>query len=327
MQREAELISHLQSRFRAGGGVRVGIGDDAAVLAGEGRRDWVVTTDLLIEGVHFLPRWQPAAAVGWKALARSLSDIAAMGARPRYALVALGVPSVTPSRWVKDFFAGLGRLARRFGVKLAGGDLSSAPQVVGDVQVIGEVERGRAILRRGAQPGGVVCVSGTLGFAALGLASLRHRAAVTNHFLQRAVRAHTYPTPRLALAQALVRRFQVKAMIDLSDGLSSDLARLCQASGVGARIYADRVPAVALPSEVRRRIRANAMDLALDGGEDYELLFVLSKDEARRLPKKLAGVKLTPIGEITRERQRILVEPSGQEVPLVARGWDHFRSG
>lgn len=327
MQREAELISHLQSRFRAGGGVRVGIGDDAAVLAGEGRHDWVVTTDLLIEGVHFLPRRQPAAAVGWKALARSLSDIAAMGARPRYALVALGVPSVTPSRWVKDFFAGLGRLARRFGVKLAGGDLSSAPQVVVDVQVIGEVERGRAVLRGGAQPGGVVCVSGTLGLAALGLVSLRRRAPASQPLLRRAVRAQTYPVPRLALAQALVRRFQVSAMIDLSDGLSSDLTRLCQASGVGARVYAERVPAVALPNSLQRRIGANAIDLALDGGEDYELLFILSKDQAQRLPKKLAGVKLTPIGETTRERQRTLVEPSGQEVPLLPRGWDHFRSG
>jgi len=146
MRSESEIIRGLQRRFRAGGGVRVGIGDDAAVLAGDRRRDWVVTTDWLIEGVHFRRQTHPPRAVGWKALARSLSDLAATAAQPRYALVALAVPSATSARWVDEFFAGVKALADRHGVKLVGGDLSSASQITIDVQALGVVERGRAAL-------------------------------------------------------------------------------------------------------------------------------------------------------------------------------------
>lgn len=328
MRSEAELIRALQQRFPAGGGVRVGIGDDAAVLAGDARREWVVTTDLLIEGVHFLDLRTPqhgqgasARAVGWKALARSLSDIAAMGARPLYALVALAVPAVTPTRWVDEFFAGVKGLAQRHRVRLAGGDLSSAPQIVADVQVLGTVEKGHALLRRGARPGDILFVSGTLGVSQLGLLALRHRRAAG---LARAVRAHCYPQPRLGLAQALGRRGGVSALIDLSDGLSTDLAHLCEASRVGARIFADRIPAVRLPRELARRWDTNSLALALHGGEDYELLFTLPQARAARLPKRLAGVKLTAIGEITR-RGLLLVDAGGRARRLAPRGWDHFR--
>ena len=302
----------------------MGIGDDAAVLAGAGRRDWVVTTDLMIEGDHFLPG-APARAVGWKALARSLSDVAAMGAHPRYALVALAVPRATPSRWVRTFFAGMAVLARRHGVKLAGGDLSSAPQIVVDVQVLGEVSQGRAVLRRGASAGELLFVSGTLGLSQLGLLALRRGRVRRTPLLRRALRAHRYPTARLALGEALVRRARVSAMIDVSDGLSTDLAHLCQASGVGARVLAERIPAVELPADLVRRFRANALELALNGGEDYELLFTVPNRQAARLPKRLAGVKLTPIGEITRGRRITLVDSRGREQPLQSRGWDPFR--
>ncbi|MFQ5778728.1 MAG: thiamine-phosphate kinase [Terriglobia bacterium] len=324
MRSEAEVISYLRRRFPAGGGLRVGIGDDAAVLAGEGRRDWVVTTDLMVEGDHFLPGI-PAHAVGWKALARSLSDIAAMGARPRYALVALAVPRATPSRWVRAFFAGMRALARPQGVKLAGGDLSSAPQIVADVQVLGEVSSKRAVLRRGARAGELIFVSGTLGLSQLGLIALRHRRVRLTPLLKRALRAHRCPAPRLALAQALVRRARVSAMIDVSDGLSTDVAHLCQASRVGARIFAGRIPAVELPVDLVRRFRTNALELALNGGEDYELLFTLPGVQAKRMPKQLAGVKLTPIGEITRGRRVTLVDSRGRERELKPRGWDPFR--
>jgi thiamine-monophosphate kinase len=321
---EVELIRYLQRCFPAAGGVRVGIGDDAAVLAGDARRDWVVTTDLLIENVHFLRRAQTPAAVGWKALARSLSDVAAMGARPRYALVALGVPADVATGWVREFFAGVGRLARRHRVVVAGGDLSSAPQVVVDVQVLGEVAKGRAILRGGARPGDTVFVSGTLGLSGLGLACVRARMASTRPPLKRAVRTHLWPEPRVKLAAALARR-RPGAMIDLSDGLSTDLGRLCAASSVGARVFAGRIPAVRLSWPLQRRLRTSGLELALHAGEDYELLFTLSKRQAARLPKKLAGVKLTPIGEITRARKIVLVDATGCKQVLPPRGWDHFR--
>lgn len=324
MRGEAEWLRDLQRRFPAGGGVRVGIGDDAAVLTGDPRRDWVVTTDLLVEGVHYLPGAQPARAVGWKALARSLSDIAAMGARPRYALVALAVPRTTPAAWVKQFFAGVEALARRHRVKVAGGDLSSAPQVVADVQVLGEVEKGRALLRRGARPGDTIVVSGTLGLSQLGLAALRYRVAAGRPLLQQARRAHFYPQPRLRLARTLAAR-GVRALIDVSDGLSTDLAHLCEASRVGARLFADRIPVVKLSVPLARRFRTTEMELGLHGGEDYELLFSLPTCKAGRLPKRLAGVNLTAIGEITRERKIVLVDAKGRERLLKPQGWDHFR--
>ena len=321
MRSESEIIRGLQRRFRAGGGVRVGIGDDAAVLAGDRRRDWVVTTDWLIEGVHFRRQTHPPRAVGWKALARSLSDLAATAAQPRYALVALAVPSATSARWVDEFFAGVKALADRHGVRLVGGDLSSASQIMIDVQALGVVERGRAALRRGARPGDVLFVSGTLGLSHLGLAALRRGRA---REFRRAVRFHLYPEPRVRLARLLARR-GVTAMIDVSDGLSTDLAHLAEASGVGARLAADKVPVVRLTAAEERRLGVTPWALAANGGEDYELLFTLPPRRAARLPLKLAGVRLTAIGEITRGRGLALVGPSGRARPLSVRGWDHFR--
>lgn len=322
MRSEAELIRFLQKKFGAGGGLRVGIGDDAAVVR-VGRGEWVITTDLLVEGAHFLPGTPPR-AVGWKALARSLSDCAAMGARPRYTLVALALPPATPARWVKEFFSGFAQLARHHGVKLAGGDLSRANQVVADVQVIGEVKRGRAVLRRGARPGDAILVSGTLGLAGLGLAVLRRGLKPAAPGIKHALRAQLYPQPRILLAQALARR-GATAMIDVSDGLSTDLHHLCEASSVGARLYAEKIPAVNLPRALARRLGTSGLELALNAGEDYELLFTVPKAKAARLPKKLNGVKLTWIGEITHGRRVILVEAGGRERALAARGWDHFR--
>lgn len=322
MRSEAEIIRGLRRRFRAGGRVRVGIGDDAAVLApAPPGRDCVVTTDWLIEGVHFRRDTHPARAVGWKALARSLSDLAAMAAEPRYAIVALAAPPATSSRWVDGFFAGVKALARRHGVALVGGDLSSAPQIAVDVQALGEVERGRAVRRAGARPGDVLFVSGTLGLSHLGLAALRRGRAAE---FRRAVRFHLYPQPRLRLARALGRR-RVTAMIDASDGLSTDLAHLSEASGAGARLWREKIPVVRLTLAEEKRLGVIAWELAVNGGEDYELLFTLPKRRAARLPKRLAGVKLTAIGEITRRRGLRVADAQGRERPLAVRGWDHFR--
>ncbi|MGH9861897.1 MAG: thiamine-phosphate kinase [Candidatus Acidiferrales bacterium] len=322
MRSEAEIVRFLQKKFRSGGGLRVGIGDDAAVVR-VGPREWVITTDLLVEGAHFLPGTL-ARAVGWKALARSLSDCAAMGARPRYTLVALALPPATPDRWVREFFSGFARLARRHGVRLAGGDLSRAGQIVADVQVIGEVARGRTMLRRGARPGDVIFVSGRLGLAGLGLACRRKKLKPAGPLARQCRRAHLYPQPRVGLGPALARR-GATAMIDVSDGLSTDLHHLCEASGVGARVFASKIPAVEMPVGLARRLRTSGLDLALNSGEDYELLFMLPQARAARLPKKLAGVALTAIGEITRGPQITIVEARGREHELVARGWDHFR--
>ncbi|MCI0402959.1 MAG: thiamine-phosphate kinase [Acidobacteria bacterium] len=324
MRSEDEIIQQLRRLFPAGGRVRVGIGDDAAVLAGDARHDWVLTTDLLVEDVHFVRRWQPARAVGWKALARSLSDIAAMGARPVAALVALALPADTPTAWVKEFFRGIDVLARRFGVRVIGGDLSSARQIVAAVQVLGEVEKGRALLRSGARPGDLLFVSGALGLSQLGLLRLQSRGVPMQPVLKRALRAHFYPWPRVALARAL-QRYRPSAMIDLSDGLSTDLHHLCAASGVGACLFGPRLPAVNVPATLARRLRTTGMELALHGGEDYQLLFTLPQSRPQPPPKNLAGARLTAIGEITRDPRVVLVDASGRSERLAPRGWDHFR--
>jgi len=323
VESEWEIIDYLRRRAGRGGGVRVGIGDDAAVLAGEGRTDWVVTTDLMIEDVHFLRQMQPPRAVGHKALARSLSDIAAMGGVPRYALVALAVPPELASRWVKQFFDGALALARRHRVRLAGGDLSRAGRVIADVQVLGTVEKGKAFLRAGARAGDALFVSGELGLARLGLAVLRTHLGGDEAVLRRAVRAHFYPEPRVALGRAL-RRFPVSALIDVSDGLSTDLFHLCRASRVGARLAAARIPLPQIPPRVAERLRVVPLELALHGGEDYELLFTLPEAAARRLPARLAGVGLQRIGRIERGRTLLLEDAEGRKKPLVPRGWEHF---
>jgi thiamine-monophosphate kinase len=325
MRGEDEIIRHLRRRFPTGGRVRVGIGDDAAVLAGDRRRDWVLTTDLLVENVHFLRAWQPARAVGWKALARSLSDVAAMGARPMAALVALAVPTDTPTNWVKEFFRGIEVLARRFEVRVIGGDLSSAAQIVADVQVLGEVEKGRALLRSGARPGDLLIVSGTLGLSQLGLLRLQTHGRAMQPVLKRALRAHFYPWPRIGLARAL-QRYRPSAMIDLSDGLSTDLHHICEASGVGACLFGPRLPAVDVPRALARRLRTTGLQLALHGGEDYQLLFTLPHSRPP-LPRNLAGVRLTAVGEITSDPRVVIVDSSGRTERLAPRGWDHFRRG
>jgi thiamine-monophosphate kinase len=192
------------------------------------------------------------------------------------------------------------------------------------VQVLGEVRKGGAVLRRGARSGDTLFVSGRLGLSGLGLACVRAGVARTSPLLKRAVRAHFLPQPRLALAQGVVRR-GVTSMIDLSDGLSTDLNHLCAASRVGARVYAEQIPAVKLPLELRARLKTTNLELALNAGEDYELLFTIPKKHAGGLQKKLAGVKVTPIGEITRAKEVLLFDARGAQRLLRPQGWDHFR--
>jgi thiamine-monophosphate kinase len=297
---------------RKGSRLRQGIGDDCAVLSVAGRSDFLVTTDLLIEGIHFRREWQEPESLGHKVIARGLSDIAAMGGVPRYAFLSLALNAGTGSRWLDRFFAGLFRIAEASGVTLAGGDTSASKSgLVADVVVIGEVLSGKAILRSGARPGDEIWVSGSLGGAAAGLRLLRQgkkggrRTEVLQRFL--------YPQPRLAIGRLLARRGLASAMIDLSDGLSIDLARLCEASGVGARIEAETVP----------RVASSTLEQALHGGEDYELLFTVPGERADRVPRDVNGVSLSRIGRIL-HRRRLSIIRNGKEERLPVRGFEHF---
>jgi len=316
------LPSHARLARRVG--LRIGAGDDAAVFSQPRGAEWVLTCDAFLENVHFLAPVHPPQAVGFKALARATSDLAAMGAAPRFFLLTLALPAHRATRWLDGFLAGMARAARRFGLVLAGGDTAQSATVAISVTVLGEVARGRAALRSGARPGDMLYVSGRLGAAQLGL-ELVLRGMHRERRWQPLLRPHLYPPVRLALGQWLSRRRAISAMIDISDGLSTDLWHLCQSSRVGARLWAERIPAVHVPPALRAR-GFDPLKLALHGGEDYELLFSVPRRLSRWLPKVNRGVSITPIGEIVRGRAMVLMGSDGRSAPLMPRGWDHFRS-
>jgi thiamine-monophosphate kinase len=324
MVREDELIERVRRRFRSkGGSLRIGIGDDAAVLRAGAGPEMVVTTDAFLENVHFLRKVQPPKAIGYKALARATSDIAAMGARARYFFLTVGLPDACTGAWLDEFLDGMARAARRFGLTLAGGDTTKYPVFVASLTVLGEIVRGKAILRSGARPGDLLCVSGRLGEAELGL-RLIHRKLHRQKRWARLTKKHFYPEPRLALGEWLAAHRCATSMIDTSDGLSTDLRHICKASGVGAIVWAQKIPVVRIPSELRR-LGLDPLNLALDGGEDYELLFTAPKKSSSRLARNVHGVPVTVIGEITREKKVILLGPDGNSKPLRPKGWDPFR--
>lgn len=319
-------------------GVRLGIGDDAALLEVKSGCELILTTDMSIENVHFSRQLHPAESVGHRALARSLSDVAAMGGVPRYVLVSLAISKQISRDWVSRFYGGMQALARRFGVRLVGGDTAVVPgKTFIDVLVAGEVPSGKALRRSGARAGELIFVSGPLGFSALGLRLLRsgsarppaaktarlHREAQTGvpgALAREALHAHLYPEPQCALGKFLSSRGLASAMIDLSDGLSTDLDRLCTASGVGAQLWAARIPGPNLPEA------ADSLRWALHGGEDYQLLFTAPRRVASRLPSRFRGRALYQLGEIGASKGVRLIEPGGKVRSLEPGGWDHFRS-
>ncbi|HEV8384836.1 MAG TPA: thiamine-phosphate kinase, partial [Candidatus Acidoferrales bacterium] len=309
MNDEQKLIDRIRraipSRPRRGSkssaALRLGIGDDAALISLSRAMDSVVTCDAFIENVHFLLDVHAPDSVGYKALARATSDVAAMGAAPRFFLLTLALPARRTGKWLGKFLAGMSRAAREYGLVLAGGDVSSHSSIAISITVIGEIAHGLALTRSGARPGDLIYVSGTLGAAQLGLQLIR-RELHRHKRWRRLMRQHCYPTIRLALGKFLSARHLASAMIDVSDGLSTDLARLCSASGVGARIFRERIPAVKIPPPLRQR-RFDSLAMALHGGDDYELLFTVPRRLAKRIPARHDGVRLTPIGEITRERK------------------------
>jgi thiamine-monophosphate kinase len=328
---ERALLVEIRKRAArfSGGGLRLGIGDDCALLAPRPGEEVAVTTDLSIAGHHFRLDWHPPEAVGHRALARGLSDLAAMGARPVAAFLSLGLPrelTIASGRrrsWVQRFLDGLLALAEAHNTPLAGGDLAESPIVVADIVLVGAVPRGRALLRSGARPGYLIYATGALGGAAAGLARLAELAQaqpgpnppIIPNKLKAMLTPHLYPQPRIRQGLWLQRRGMASAALDLSDGLSTDLAHLCEESGVAAEVDAALLPihpAATLPQ-------------ALHGGEDYELLF--TAPVSARLPRSIAGVPVTRIGRILKARAGqpaiTLLTPQGPQ-PLIPHGWEHF---
>ena len=344
-QTENSLLAKIERCFAAGpagkspgvaggrgGQVHIGIGDDAALFRPTRGCEIILTCDWFLEGTHFLRDRHPADSVGWKCLARALSDIAAMGGAPRCFLLSLAIPKSLTGAWLGDFLRGLRRAAQRFDCVLAGGDTTKRDEILIDITVIGEVRKGRALRRDGARAGDLLYVSGRLGEGEHGLRWLRRQRAVA-HRRDVRLQKHLYPEPRLALGAWLGEQRLATAAMDLSDGLSSDLPRLCAASGVGARVDAAKLPAVMLPPSTRRAPKrrrvhngsGDALQLALHGGDDYELLFTVPKKKERQIPPSFRGIPLVSVGEITANRKIVLVGKESKPIILRSLGWDPFR--
>ena len=310
---ESEMIRAIRDRAkRKGGAVAVGIGDDCAVLRPRSGEDLVVTTDLNLEGTHFLLDRHEPRSVGHRCLARGLSDIAAMGAHPLAAFLSLATPADTPQKWIDEFLSGFLALADRYDTTLAGGDISqSRSGIVADVMVIGGAKRGRAVLRSAARPNDIIYVTGWLGGSA---ATLEILLAGKEPPRSDCSQRHFYPEPRIQVGAYLGKRKLARAMIDCSDGLSIDLAHICAESGAGAIVNRDLIPVAPGAS----------LEQALHGGEDYELIFTASPKA--KIPVEVGGVPITEIGWITRERGVYLTDVRTKPQPLEARGWQHFRN-
>lgn len=329
------VLDRRAGRHHLHDGVRVGIGDDAAVLAPSGRTDWVLTCDAFLEGVHFLASRHPADSVGFKSLVRATSDVAAMGAKPRFFLLTLALPVARTGAWLDEFLRGMARAARQLGLILIGGDTKKYPAVSISITVLGEIAPGTAVLRSGARPGDIIYVSGRLGQAQLGLeivrrtppGALRNKLRASPRF-RRLLQPHLYPRIRTELGAWLARTGVASAMIDISDGLSTDLNHVCIASGAGARLWAQRIPCAEIAAAQSKHVTKRKLDplqMALHGGEDYELLFTVAPRHVPRLPHAPGFSDLRAIGEIVRGNQILLVGPEGNSGRLEPGGWDPFR--
>jgi thiamine-monophosphate kinase len=337
---------------QAGAALRLGIGDDAAILAPSGRTEWVLTCDAFLEGVHFLAQTHPPNSVGYKSLVRATSDLAAMGATPRYFLLTLAVPlkfsravgfrqgaplampksqnhfgGLAPEIWFKHFLRGMARAARVLGITIIGGDTTKSDRVFISITALGEISPGHELTRSGAKPGDLIYVSGKLGRAQLGLELVLRGLAADKRF-RALTQPHLYPKIRVALGEWLTQRHIASSAMDISDGLSTDLARLCAASQVGAKIYANKIPQVAIPVAIMEKLGKRKLDplqLALHGGEDYELLFTIPPRQSKKIRQAPGTPALTAIGEITRNKKIVLVGSDGNHESLKPSGWDPFR--
>ena len=336
MPNEKDLIAAIRARARGSSHeLRLGIGDDCAIVRPAKGEEIVVTTDFSLEGVHFRRDWHTPESVGHRCLARGLSDIAAMGARPLAAFLSGALPEelVRAARgkaWVERFLDGFFALAERHGVTLAGGDTARAVDgACFDIVLLGAVKRGRALLRSGAQAGDSIYVTGALGGAAAELLALERSPRRFAKLTQTAEgHPHFYPEPRLNAAKKLALLKGIHAAIDVSDGLSTDLAHICEESGLAAELDAGAIPMHRLAAEAERAAWVpSALELAFNGGDDYELLFTAAAEV--KIPRRIAGVEVSQIGRMVVRRGRSarisLRDEDGRVTAVEARGWEHFR--
>jgi thiamine-monophosphate kinase len=300
----------------------IGIGDDAAAWQVDSGIQ-LATTDSLVQDTHFDPNIITWEELGWKAIAVNLSDIAAMGGTPKYALISLALPGELETDNVSSLYQGMAQIANRFGVAIVGGNIASANKTIINVTVLGSLESAAALTRSAAVPGDLVAVTGYLGLSAAGLVMLKQHLKFDVESAKLLRRAHLKPTPRVDEGRILVQH-GVKAAIDISDGLISDLTHICQASKVSARINQNALP---IHPALENNFKLDYLQLALSGGEDYELLFTASSQAIDRI-KKAMHCPVTVIGEINQGKpgQVAVISAEGKNIPWQKAGWEHFKS-
>ncbi|HEY0657922.1 MAG TPA: thiamine-phosphate kinase [Pyrinomonadaceae bacterium] len=323
MQSEFEFIEKIRKRYSL-----TKIGDDCAVLPKDSKTDLVITTDLLVEDIDFRRDWTSPEFLGHKALAVSLSDVAAMGAKPVWAMLSIGIPEeIWKTDFVEKFYDGYFRLARKFGVEIVGGDISRTPdKIVIDSIAAGEVKKGKAILRSGAKVGDLIVVTGELGGAAAGLKLLENGIFYDDSakiWQRNLLLKQLQPLPQIHAAQDLNEYNQATSMIDLSDGLSADLMHICRESGVGAKIFADRIPLQKNLISVTDSFEEK-LNLALNGGEDFELLYTVNPKKKFRGENTAKINQFFHIGEITANAEIIDLILRDETRVLQPKGFRHF---
>ncbi len=332
---ERQLIEHIVRSGPTGlPGLLQGAGDDCAVLSLADDSVLLLTMDTLLEGVHFDPAWHTAEKLGWKTVAVNISDIAAMGGRPSWCLLSLGLPPGKDPAWVESFSRGLDQALRRYGCQLIGGDTVSSPAGISLSLTVGGVTSRKDVLyRSGARAGDTIWVSGPLGLAAAGLDLFRQGGAGRDlSAYARCLEAHLAPKARLQLGQLLAGSGLVHAMMDCSDGLATDLAHMCKASRTGARVVARQLVVEPVLAEVAALLDHDPLDWILRGGEDYELLFTVSPGRTDQLLALAAthGYAFHPVGSMTAGEEVILVREAGGGEHTCAigfQGFDHFAAG
>ena len=316
---EKDLVEAIRKEFNGPHpGLILGIGDDAAVFKSKGI-NFVITKDLLVEDVHFVLRFHPPQLLGRKSLNVNLSDLAAMGAFPKYALLGLGLPMRSETKWIEEFFAGFKSASKEFGVGLIGGDVTRAQRVIISVTLLGE---GKNIIKRdGAKPGHRLFVSGSLGEAREGLLLMKKGIRLGKNKRQnRMLKTFLDPKPQVELGMELARLKLASAMIDISDGLSVDLARICEESGCGAEVYLEKIPVSSALKALQRR----AYDFALNGGEDYQLLFSIPERELDALARLKNKFTLRSIGRMIKGEGIFVIDRRGRRKKLQPKPWHHF---
>ncbi|MFC1855868.1 thiamine-phosphate kinase [Thermodesulfobacteriota bacterium] len=325
---EFQLIDSIRNQFKSvSEGVLLGISDDCAIIKKDEENVYLLSTDLLLEGVHFELKYSSARELGKKAACVNISDIAAMGGNPKYMLTSIAIPKTVDSGFIKEFYVGVKSVCKKYGVDLVGGDTSSSKKgLFVNITVIGEAKRGECITRCGARVGDGIFVTGNLGNSAGGLAILQNGHNVSESVKKYLTRKHLSVVPRVDEGAFLAHSGRVSSMIDISDGIGSDIRRICYESNVGAMINLGLIPVTKQLKELSQVAKKSVYDYAISGGEDYELMFTVNSADEEKLMEdynKRFKKRAVRIGEITQGRSVVTVDNAGVKTEISV-GYDHF---